>query len=357
MQSRRWCFTLNNPESALDTSTWAARGVIGAVWQRERGEQGTEHFQGYIKFEKPKRMPWVKSTLHSDHVHLEPARGNNDQCIDYCIKISTHVEGPWWFPDEATVRSSTQGQRTDLSEMAAAAKEGKSLMEISELDPATYIRNYRGIAAYRQLHNPAAKNRDVLKVICLHGPSGVGKTYWARRTLNKPVFEPEIKKDQVWFNGYNGEDIILLDEYAGQLPIPIFNKICDPYAYMAPCKMAPYVAAEWHHVIILTNLCPTEWYNEHTTDILQRDSVFRRIGYGPYAERETDRIYREIKSREDMIRFAEMIKPQDDSPTGSPTSSPDTSPRLAPAPPSQIIDEEFQPLPFLSTPSFTVIDD
>lgn len=313
MTARRWCFTLNNPEGALDTSAWAARGVIGAVWQRERGEQGTEHFQGYIKFNNTRRLAFVKTTLKTDRVHLEPARGSNDQCVDYCIKISTHVDGPWWFPDEATVRASTQGQRTDLVDMAAAAKEGKPLLEISEIDPATYIRNYRGIQHYRSLHNPAAVNRDVVNVLCLWGSSGVGKTYWVRRLLGQPVFEPEIKSDQVWFNGYNGEKIILLDEYTGQLPIAVFNKILDPYAYMAPCKMAPYVAAEWTGVIILTNLKPADWYPTFKHDPVQVNSVFRRIGFGPYLGISPTNTYREINTREEMDAFVQSIAPADES--------------------------------------------
>lgn len=304
-QYRRWVFTLNNPEGALDTGGWAAAGVAACVWQLECAPTtGTRHYQGYIQFCRPVSLTALKRAVCSDSLHGEPAEGTHEQCVAYCSKTDSRVDGPWWFPDEATVRGRKQGSRSDLAELAAAAKEGKSLLEISEINPSTYIRNYRGIQHYRALHNPAARDRGVIKVVCIWGPSGVGKTHWARRTVGSDIFEPEIKKDQIWFNGYNGECVLLLDEYSGQLPIPLLNRVLDPYAYQAPCKMAPYVSAEWTYVIILTNLRPYSWYPSHLYDSKQIDSVFRRIGYGEWAGRDTNRRYVEVNSREDMDAFA-----------------------------------------------------
>lgn len=153
--SRRWIFTLNNPEAVLDTSDWATRGVTAAVWQRERGEAGTEHFQGYIKFGAPHRMKYIKDTLKTDRIHVEAAKGTHEQCIDYCTKMASHIEGPWWFPNEAAVRTATQGKASQLCDMAAALVDGKNMSEVADIDPATYIRNYRGLASYALLKLPA----------------------------------------------------------------------------------------------------------------------------------------------------------------------------------------------------------
>lgn len=293
----------------ITTDGWAERHVAAAVWQLEIGESGTPHYQGYIKFSQTRRLNWVRETIGFGGPHLEPAEGTDEECIRYCTKADTHVEGPYWFPSEEAVRGHRQGVRSDLAALAEAAKAGQSLVEISEICPATYIRNYRGIAHYRGLHNPAAVDRNTVEVVCLYGPSGVGKTHWARRTLGCPVFEPEVKKDQVWFNGYSGEKILLLDEYAGQLPIPVFNRICDPYAYQAPCKMAPYEPAQWTRVIVLTNLRPDAWYPVTHHDATQIQSVYRRVGYGPYLGTDPTRQYFEILTRADMEAWAAAQAP------------------------------------------------
>ena len=41
MTSTRYVFTINNPEAPLDTAAWEAAGVRHAVWQLERGAEGT----------------------------------------------------------------------------------------------------------------------------------------------------------------------------------------------------------------------------------------------------------------------------------------------------------------------------
>jgi len=50
-RARFWCFTLNNPDGNLDVDL-AIPAVRYAVWQLEVGEEGTEHFQGYLELEK-----------------------------------------------------------------------------------------------------------------------------------------------------------------------------------------------------------------------------------------------------------------------------------------------------------------
>ena len=51
----RWCFTMNNPLISGDDlaeKLKKAENVKGFVFQLEEGTNGTEHFQGYLEFEK-----------------------------------------------------------------------------------------------------------------------------------------------------------------------------------------------------------------------------------------------------------------------------------------------------------------
>lgn len=145
-----------------------------------------------------------------------------------------------------------------------------------------------------------------------------------------------------------------MDDYKGQLEYTVFNRLLDRWPYQAPIK-GGFTAARWTTVVILTNIPPISWYPPHKYDEEIVDAVLRRVGCGKWEGKDPDRVFKLIKTREEMEAFNQRGSPPD-----SPTSSPDASPRLAPAPPpseSQIIDKDFQPLPLLSTPSFTVIDD
>ena len=319
MAYRRWCFTLNNPETLITVDEWATRGVAAAVWQLEIGESGTLHYQGFIKYKRPNRLRYVKETIGFGEPHCEPAEGTDEQCISYCTKADTHVEGPYWYPDEATVRTLKQGSRTDLAALATAVKEGKSLREVSEMDPSTYIRNYRGLASYASLQHPAA-DRGNMKVLCIHGPPGIGKSHWVYRTLNQPVYSPVITESgTVWFDCYAYEDVVLLDDYTGQLPYAIFNRILDPYPYNAPVK-GGFVAACWHYVIVLTNVDPKDWYPPRygqNRDFV--DAVYRRIGYGDWVGKDPFRLYFHFDTREELQAWVDSRQPPSEVPSRAPT--------------------------------------
>lgn len=49
--------------------------------------------QGYVVFDKSKRMGAVKEALGGiDRIHLEPSRGTAEENFNYCTK-----EGEWWI--------------------------------------------------------------------------------------------------------------------------------------------------------------------------------------------------------------------------------------------------------------------
>lgn len=324
---RRWVFTLNNPEGALDTSGWAAAGVAACVWSLERAPTtGTLHYQGYMQFNRPVSLAALKRVVCNDSIHGEPAEGTHEECVRYCTKPESHVDGPWWFPDEATVRGRSQGSRTDLSSLAAAVQEGQSLAAVADLDPATYIRNYRGLAAFQALKFPPV-DRERMKVICIHGPPGIGKSHWAYRTLNQALYTPIITETgSIWFDGYCGEEVVLLDDYTGQLPYSIFNRILDPYPYRAPVKGGS-VSAQWRYVIVLTNVDPKDWYPPRfgqNRDFV--DAVYRRIGYGDWSGKDPYRLYFHFDTREEMEAWVASRQPPNEEAEEPPSKVPSRAP-------------------------------
>ena len=88
IQSKRWCFTLNNytNEEWLTivekmTSTMVKYCVIG----EETGESGTIHLQGYVRFASVQRMTGVKK-MTGLRAHVEKCKGSEEENKLYCTK-------------------------------------------------------------------------------------------------------------------------------------------------------------------------------------------------------------------------------------------------------------------------------
>lgn len=118
-RSDRWVFTINNPDNFRPQFIDATMDYL--VWEIERGEQGTEHVQGYVRFKTRKHLE-AAQRLISPRAHMELARGNEQQCRDYCLKDSAtaeHLEAGIFDPQRGR-----QGRRTDLEAIHALITNG-----------------------------------------------------------------------------------------------------------------------------------------------------------------------------------------------------------------------------------------
>ena len=93
-RARSWCFTYNNPPidwQQLHQLLEIGR-ILKLVGQRERGESGTEHYQGVVQYENQIRFSSLKAVDPS--IHWEPCR-NLRAALKYATKDDTRIDGPW----------------------------------------------------------------------------------------------------------------------------------------------------------------------------------------------------------------------------------------------------------------------
>lgn len=101
-----------------------------------------------------------------------------------------------------------QGKRSDLDEIGKMIKDKKTMSEIAEKYPSQVMRYHNGIEKVRNyiLSTDRTTKPDVF---WYWGNKGSGKTHAAKKISNNYY----IKKNNKWWNNYNFEDVIIIDDF------------------------------------------------------------------------------------------------------------------------------------------------
>jgi hypothetical protein len=244
-----WMFTINNPTPADDPNLW--EGVSYAKWQLEKGELGTLHYQGYVEFDKQKRLSGAKKINGRAAWYMRG--GSQQQAIDYVSKAETY-EGPG---GEIGEKAPGQGARSDLQLMCEMVKDGSTMKEVALSNMAQYVVHNRGLETLGQVIGSTYTHDDV-RGIWYWGAPGTGKSHQARQDYP----DAYLKSQSKWFCGYAGETAILLDDLdkLGGDKLGHYLKIwADKYACSAEVKGAK-VNLKHKAIVITSNYHPdTLW--------------------------------------------------------------------------------------------------
>lgn len=235
---RAWFVTLNNPTEAEELA-FAAEDTEYSIYQIERGEEKTVHLQGFLYY-KHARV-WPKGTLARGH--FEKAF-SIPKSIEYCSKVDTRVRGPY----EKGVRPK-QGDRTDLKALGNKIMAGASLADLARENPEAVIKYSKGLEVLIGLST--AERKEKPSVIWVWGPPGSGKTRW----VHERHASLYIKDGTQWWNGYSGQDAILIDDFDGKWPVRDLLRLLDRYAYQGQTK-GGYVKITSPHIYIT---CDRHW--------------------------------------------------------------------------------------------------
>lgn len=256
MSSRRWVFTLNNYTDAdiLAIPTWEA---TYHVYGREVGESGTPHLQGFVIFSKTKRFSAVKK-IHGG-CHWEVARGTSEQAAEYCKKDGNYVEFGT-FPG-------SQGRRNDL-ERAIETLKADGLAAVAERHTSVFVKYSRGLRD-ASLFLQAPYSHDDVRGHWIWGPPGSGKSHIAR-SVSDSVF---IKDQNKWWDGYDGELNVILDD----LDTGVLGHHLKIWADKYPCKGETKGGTIWlryHRFIVTSNYPPEHFWSE---DPVMCEAISRRF--------------------------------------------------------------------------------
>jgi hypothetical protein len=114
--------------------------------------------------------------------------------------------------------------------------------------------------------------RREINVFCYWGDTGTGKT---RRAFDEAGERFYIKNPNTkWWDGYKGEENVIIDEFDGLIGITYLLRWFDIYPCTAEIK-ASQVALKALNFWITSNKDPREWYPNAT--IQQNAALLRRM--------------------------------------------------------------------------------
>lgn len=267
MKVRAYCFTLNNP-TTNDIPFSTLEHIRYAIWQRERGEnEGTEHLQGYVELSTPQRFTYLQRVLPG--AHFEERRGTREQAKEYCRKVETKIEGPWEY---GTWKDGGAGARNDLNVIKRKLDEGIDEKVIADEHFGEWLRYYKGFREYKKLRTSHRTWKT--EVTILWGESGTGKS---RKCMEEAPNGYWKTRDE-WWDAYDGEDDVIIDDFYGWLPYDFLLRLMDRYPLDVPTK-GGFRRFVGKRLFITSNKPPEEWYPNITdkTPLLRR--IDKRVHY------------------------------------------------------------------------------
>lgn len=266
-QTKYWTFTWYKVEDTPE-QLWHVFSNFGAnylVFQKEQcPTTGKAHYQAYVELDKKQRLTAMKKI--DAQAHFEPRLGTQAQAREYCMKAETRTDGPWEFGEFVPCK---KGQRSDLLEATEYLKT-HNLVDTACEHPEVYVRYHRGLAALKHAmiqkeiwDNP---QRPVPDIILLKGPPGTGKTRYIEENVRLPDPRNFYRKpvdDNNWFDGYMGQQNVLIDEFEGasnKYPLNLLLQILDRYDIQVPVKNG-YAHFRPNKIYLTTNSHPMHWYD------------------------------------------------------------------------------------------------
>jgi len=243
---QRWTFTLNNYEAHHEQllKDLYPNFVKWLVYQPEIGASGTPHLQG--AFVTAKRMPRGSVLSGSGEertgfmavfagIHLEVMRGTPKQNRDYCSKSETKAGE---MVELGTMPNSGGEQiKETLESLRKDAKKGMSAKELEDEYSMIELR-YPRYFSKQLMTSSLMKARNLSQsgypeVYWITGKSGSGKTTLAKAmaaqlTESSEYFILDPTADNLWFDGYNSEPVLIVDDVSPRwAKLDQLKSICD----------------------------------------------------------------------------------------------------------------------------------
>lgn len=278
-QSKKWLLVINNPQDCgLDHARLqeilSLFHPLYYCMADETATTGTYHTHVYLFTHSPVRFSTLKNRLPT--AHIEKAYGSSRENRDYITKSGkwantdkseTSVAGTFFefgkLPTEAEEKSPV------MQQLLHNVKDGMTNTEIVEQTPSMAFR-IREIDVLRQTllaEQYSVENRK-LEVTYLYGSTGAGKTRGIYERHNpRSIYRVTNYRAArgISFDGYHGQDVLVFEEFSGQIPIEDMLNYLDIYPLSLPARYNDKTAC-YTTVYITSNLPLEKQYRSEQWD-------------------------------------------------------------------------------------------
>lgn len=271
-RAKYWVFTLNNPTAeesdslreigaSIDDTSFVTYLVFG---REVAPSTGTPHLQGYMEVGARVRPARMHKLGGLSRAAFFKRRGTAEQASTYCKKSGDYDEFGSFDVDLVP------GRRTDLERIRLQIVEGVPEREIAREHFATWVTHRRAFREYRSLIRDDVPDFREVVVCLLWGKAGTGKTRFVYDRYPQLFRVPS--PDLQWFTGYDGQDVILIDDYRGDANESTILQLLDGYRMQVRVHygFAPLHATK---IFITSNILPDQLHNFPNED---SRAAFRR---------------------------------------------------------------------------------
>lgn len=280
IQSKKWQITQNNIKSNkidIDNTviTIEKKNPIYYCCAEEIGDKGTRHLHVFIVFASAIRFSTLKKMFPK--AHIEKALGSIADNIDYIRKEGKHLEKahtqiPGTFKEYGVRPVEKISTRDAIKDIMQMFKNGSTVNDVIERYSSFAMRIDRLDALRDRILCELSKKefRD-LKVYYIYGETGTGKTSYVYKTHGMDICRITNYGTSGMFDAYHGQEVIVFEEYASQIPIQLMLTYLDIYPVELPARYYSRTAC-YNTVYILSNIP----FNEQYEDIqLKRPDIWK----------------------------------------------------------------------------------
>ena len=261
---RNVVFTVNNWTQEMWDTIWNCIKISYLVMGKEVGASGTPHIQGYAEF-KGSQPSWstVQKSL-GGHAWFAPRKSKLPQtAADYCKEDGDFIErGVMCEP----------GHQATLNDLKEQIVEGIKPRQIKWENPHLLHMFGRSIDEMYDIHNYEKKREWFTRGIWYWGPTGTGKSHKALEGYSRATHYIS-PGDGKWFDGYDGQEIFVINEYRGGMGEAGFTdllQMCDWVPHWLSRRGREPIPFMAKLVIITSSMSPTEIFQ---TRVGSTDSI------------------------------------------------------------------------------------
>jgi len=165
--------------------------------------------------------------------------------------------------------------KATLDDMKLLIDEGKTEEDLQNYSFRLWCQNRMSLSAYIAEKSGARDWKTT--VVVLWGDTGIGKSRWCKDNYPNAYWKPKSK----WWDGYKGQDVVIVDDFYGWLPIDDLLRLCDRYPKLEERKgsVCQFLAKT---LIFTSNSCWENWYKAWNDKHIA--AMRRRIDYEFHGE-------------------------------------------------------------------------